>query len=345
MAATNRRVLLKSRPQGEPTSADFEIVDGPVPDPQEGEYLSRTIWMSLDPYMRGRMSEAKGYAANAKLGEALGGGTVGQVLKSKNPKFKEGDYVAEYAGWQSYAVSNGAGVMKLDPGVAPISTALSVLGMPGMTAWWGLMQIGKPKAGETVVVSAASGAVGSVVGQLARLHGCRTVGIAGGKAKCDYVVKELGFDACVDYRAAGPNLFKELREAAPKGIDVYFENVGGAVQAAVVPQLNDFARVPLCGLISQYNEMQMNPGPDWRMLLVKRATVTGFIVSDHFAQMEGFWKEVPPAVKAGKIKYREDIVQGIDKAPEAFIGLLKGKNFGKLLVQVSDDPTRNREEG
>jgi NADPH-dependent curcumin reductase len=345
MAATNRRVLLKSRPQGEPTSADFEIVDGPVPDPQEGEYLSRTIWMSLDPYMRGRMSEAKGYAANAKLGEALGGGTVGQVLKSKNPKFKEGDYVAEYAGWQSYAVSNGAGVMKLDPGVAPISTALSVLGMPGMTAWWGLMQIGKPKAGETVVVSAASGAVGSVVGQLARLHGCRTVGIAGGKAKCDYVVKELGFDACVDYRAAGTNLFKELREAAPKGIDVYFETVGGAVQAAIVPQLNDFARVPLCGLISQYNEMQMNPGPDWRMLLVKRATVTGFIVSDHFAQMEGFWKEVPPAVKAGKIKYREDIVQGIDKAPEAFIGLLKGKNFGKLLVQVSDDPTRNREEG
>ena len=194
--------------------------------------------------------------------------------------------------------------------------------------------IGKPKAGETVVVSAASGAVGSVVGQLARLHGCRAVGIAGGKDKCDYVVKELGFDACVDYRAAGANLFKELRAAAPKGIDVYFENVGGAVQAAVLPQLNDFARVPLCGLISQYNEMQMSPGPDWRLLLVKRATVTGFIVSDHFGQMEGFWKEVPAAVKAGTIKYREDIVKGIENAPEAFMGLLKGKNFGKLLVQV-----------
>ncbi|MGD9879467.1 MAG: NADP-dependent oxidoreductase [Reyranella sp.] len=338
--ATNRRVLLKSRPQGEPTPANFEIADAPVPEPKEGEYLSRTIWLSLDPYMRGRMAETKGYAANVTLGDPMVGGTVGQVVKSKHPSFKEGDFVAEYSGWQSYAVSNGSGVMKLDPGGAPLSTALSVLGMPGMTAWWGLMQIGKPKAGETVVVSAASGAVGSVVGQLARLHGCRAVGIAGGKDKCDYVVQELGFDACVDYRAAGANLFKEIRAAAPKGIDIYFENVGGAVQAAVVPQLNDFARVPLCGLIAHYNEMQMGAGPDWRLLLIKRATVTGFIVSDHFGQMEGFWKEVPAAVKAGRIKYREDIVRGIDSAPEAFIGLLKGKNFGKLLVQVSEDPTR-----
>ena len=319
--ATNRRVLLKSRPEGEPTHANFDVVDSPVPEPKDGEYLSRTIWMSLDPYMRGRMAETKGYAANVNLGDAMVGGTVGQVVKSKNPRFKEGEFVAEYSGWQSYAVSNGAISMKLDPNTAPLSTALSVLGMPGMTAWWGLMQIGKPKQGETVVVSAASGAVGSVVGQLARLHGCRAIGIAGGKDKCDYVVKEL-------------------RAAAPQGIDVYFENVGGAVQAAVVPQLNDFARVPLCGLISQYNEMQMSPGPDWRLLLVKRATVTGFIVSDHFGQMDGFWKEVPAAMKAGKIKYREDIVKGIENAPEAFMGLLKGKNFGKLLVQVSEDPTR-----
>ena len=340
--ATNRRVLLKSRPQGEPTHANFDVVDHPIPEPKDGEYLSRTIWLSLDPYMRGRMAETKGYAANVNLGDAMVGGTVGQVVKSKNPRFKEGDYVVEYAGWQSYAVSDGAMSMKLDPNAAPLSTALSVLGMPGMTAWWGLMEIGKPKAGETVVVSAASGAVGSVVGQLAKLRGCRAVGIAGGKDKCDYVVKELGFDACVDYRAAGANLFKELRTAAPKGIDIYFENVGGAVQAAVVPQLNDFARVPLCGLISSYNEMQMNPGPDWRMLLIKRATVTGFIVSDHFGQMDGFWKEVPAAVKAGKIKYREDIVKGIENAPQAFMGLLKGKNFGKLLVQVSEDPTRSR---
>jgi NADPH-dependent curcumin reductase CurA len=338
--ATNRRVLLKSRPQGEPTPGNFDVVEAPVPEPKDGEYLSRTIWLSLDPYMRGRMSEARGYAANVNLGDAMVGGTVGQVVTSRNPKFKEGDFVVEYSGWQSHAVSNGAASIKLDPAQAPLSTALSVLGMPGMTAWWGLMQIGKPKAGETVAVSAASGAVGSVVGQLAKLHGCRAVGIAGGKDKCDYVVKELGFDACVDYRAAGSNLFNELRAAAPKGIDVYFENVGGAVQAAVLPQLNDFARVPLCGLVSQYNEMQMNPGPDWRLLLVRRVTVTGFIVSDHITGMDGFWKEVPTAVKAGKIKYREDIVQGLENAPQAFIGLLKGRNFGKLLVQVSDDPTR-----
>jgi NADPH-dependent curcumin reductase CurA len=337
---TNRRVLLKSRPQGEPTPANFDLVDAAIPEPKDGEYLSRTVWLSLDPYMRGRMAEGASYAANVPLGSAMVGGTIGQVIKSRNAKFKEGDFVSEYSGWQSYGVSNGSGVVKLDPKAAPLSAALSVLGMPGRTAWWGLMKIGKPKAGETVVVSAASGAVGSVVGQLAKLHGCRAVGIAGGKAKCDYVVKELGFDACVDYRAAGGNLFKELREAAPKGIDVYFENVGGAVQAAVMPQLNPFARVPLCGLISHYNDMQMGAGPDWRLLLIKRATVTGFIVSDHVAEMDGFDREVPPAVKAGKIKYREDIVTGLDNAPAAFIGLLKGKNFGKLLVQVSEDPTR-----
>ena len=338
--ATNRRVLLKSRPLGEPTADNFDIVESAIPEPQEGEYLSRTIWLSLDPYMRGRMSEARGYAANVNLGEVMVGGTVGQVVKSRNPRFKEGDFVVEYSGWQSYAISGGAASMKLDPAQAPISTALSVLGMPGMTAWWGLMQIGRPKPGETVAVSAASGAVGSVVGQLARLHGCRAVGIAGGKDKCDYVVKELGFDACVDYRAAGADLVKDLRAVAPKGIDVYFENVGGAVQSAVIPLLNDFARVPLCGLISVYNEMQMLPGPDWRSLLIKRIAVTGFIVSDHFHEMDGFWKEVPAAVKAGRIKYREDVVQGLENAPQAFIGLLKGKNFGKLLVQVSDDPTR-----
>ncbi|MGE0421230.1 MAG: NADP-dependent oxidoreductase [Reyranellaceae bacterium] len=341
MAEKNRRVLLKSRPQGEPVPENFEVADAPLPEPADGQYLSRTIWLSLDPYMRGRMSEAKGYAANTGLGEPMVGGTVGQVVKSRHPKFKEGDFVAEYSGWQSHAVSNGAGVMKLDPNAAPLSAALSVLGMPGMTAWWGLMHIGEPKPGETVVVSAASGAVGSVVGQVAKMKGCRAVGIAGGKDKCDYVVKELGFDACVDYKAEGANLFKAIREACPKGIDIYFENVGGAVQAAVIPQLNDFARVPLCGLIASYNEMQMNPGPDWRLLLIKRALVKGFIVSDHFNQMPEFWLEVPPAVKAGRIKYREDIVKGLDAAPEAFIGLLKGRNFGKLLVQVSDDPTRH----
>jgi len=340
MAEANRRVLLKSRPQGEPTAANFEIADAPMPEPKDGEYLSRTIWLSLDPYMRGRMSEQKGYAGNVNLGDPMVGGTVGQVVKSRNPRFREGDYVVEYSGWQSHAVSNGAASMKLDPGQAPLSSALSVLGMPGMTAWWGLVKIGQPKAGETVVVSAASGAVGSVVGQLAKLRGCRAVGIAGGKDKCDYVVNELGFDACVDYKSA-PNLFKALREACPKGIDIYFENVGGKVLEAVAPQLNDFARVPLCGLISQYNATEMTGGPNWGLLLIHRVLVKGFIVSDHFMEMrEAFFAEVPQAVGAGKIKYREDVVQGLDKAPEAFIGLLKGHNFGKLLVQVGADPTR-----
>src|SRR5262249_35788392 len=274
-------------PQGEPTPDNFDVVEAPIPEPKDGEYLSRTIYLSLDPYMRGRMSEARGYAANVNLGDPMVGGTVGQVVRSRNSRFKEGDFVVEVSGWQSHAVSDGAMSMKLDPSQAPISAALSVLGMPGMTAWWGLTQIGKPKPGETGGVSAASGAVGSVVGQLAKLHGCRAVGIAGGKDKCDYVVNELGFDASVDYRAAGANLFAELRAAAPKGIDVYFENVGGAVQAAVLPQLNAFARWPLCGLIAHYNEMQPASGPDWRLLLIKRATVTGFIVSEHFTQMDG----------------------------------------------------------
>jgi NADPH-dependent curcumin reductase len=342
MAATNRRVLLKSRPQGEPTSADFEIVDGPVPDPQEGEYLSRTIWMSLDPYMRGRMSEAKGYAANAKLGEALGGGTVGQVLKSKNPKFKEGDYVAEYAGWQSYAVSNGAGVMKLDPGVAPISTALSVLGMPGMTAWWGLMQIGKPKAGETVVVSGASGAVGSLVGQIARLKGCRVVGIAGGPKKCAYVTDTLGFDAVVDYKAG--RMGEALRAAAPKGIDIYFENVGGEVLDAVLPLMNQFARIPMCGHVAEYNQVERKVGPDklpdlFLAILGKRLTIRGFVVSDFMGEMQDFVRDMGGWLGSGKIRYREEITEGIENAPRAFQAMLRAENFGKPIVRVSPDPT------
>jgi len=338
--ATNRQVVLKSYPVGEPTAANFEIKDAPIPEPADGQILARTIWLSLDPYMRGRMSERKGYADNVKPGQVMVAGTVSQVVKSKNKDFHEGDYVADYAGWQSYSLSNGMGVRKLDPARAPLSTALSVLGMPGMTAWYGLNKIGRPKAGETVVVSAASGAVGSVVGQLARLAGCRAVGIAGGKDKCDYVTGELGFDACVDYKAEGKNLFAAIRAACPKGIDIYFENVGGDILNAVIGQMNDFGRIPLCGMISQYNATELPAGPNWSLLLVKRLLVQGFIVSDHFARMGEFIAEVGPAVQGGKIKYREDVVKGIDKAPEAFMGLLKGKNFGKLLVQVADDPTR-----
>jgi NADPH-dependent curcumin reductase CurA len=339
MATMNRQIVLKSRPVGEPKPSDFDVKEVPAGEPGEGEYLAKVLWLSLDPYMRGRMSERKGYAANQELGQPIVGGTVSQVVKSRNANFKEGDYITDFAGWQSYSVSNGMGVRKLDPKQAPLSTALSVLGMPGMTAWYGLTQIGKPKPGETVVVSAASGAVGSVVGQLAKLHGCRAVGIAGGKDKCDYVVKELGFDACVDYRGA-PDLFKAVREACPKGIDIYFENVGGKVADAVLPQLNDFARVPLCGMISQYNATDLPPGPNWAMLLIKRILVQGFIISDHFDRTGDFIKAVAPAIGGGKLKYREDIVKGIENAPKAFIGLLKGENFGKMLVQVADDPTR-----
>ena len=339
MATMNRQIVLKSRPVGEPKPADFALVESAIPEPAEGEYLARVVWLSLDPYMRGRMSERKGYAANQEIGQPIIGGTVSQVLKSRNKDFKEGDYVADYAGWQTHAVSNGMGVRKLDPAQAPLSTALSVLGMPGMTAWYGLTQIGRPKPGETVVVSAASGAVGSVVGQLAKLAGCRAVGIAGGRDKCDYVVRELGFDACVDYRGAD-NLFQAVREACPKGIDVYFENVGGKVAEAVLPQLNDFARVPLCGMISQYNATDLPPGPNWALLLIRRILVQGFIISDHFDRTADFIKAVAPAIASGKLKYREDIAKGIENAPKAFIGLLKGENFGKMLVQVSDDPTR-----
>lgn len=339
MAEKSRQVVLKSRPVGEPKPSDFELVETPLAEPGEGQYLGRTVWLSLDPYMRGRMSEAKGYAANLQLGDPIVGGTVSQVVKSRHKALKEGDYVLDYAGWQSHAVSDGAAARKLDPGQAPLSTALSVLGMPGMTAWYGLTQIGQPKPGETVVVSAASGAVGSMVGQIAKLRGCRAVGIAGGKDKCDYVVQELGFDACVDYKAEG-NLFQAVRAACPKGIDIYFENVGGKVAEAVLPQLNNFARVALCGLISQYNATQLPSGPNWGLLLIKRALVKGFIISDHAELTGDFLAEVTPALAAGKIKYREDIVQGLEKAPEAFIGLLKGRNFGKLLVQVAADPTR-----
>jgi NADPH-dependent curcumin reductase len=330
---------LKSRPQGEPTKANFDVVDAPVPEPKDGEYLSRTIWLSLDPYMRGRMAEAKGYAANVNLGDAMVGGTVGQVIKSKHPKFKEGDYVAEYSGWQSHAVSNGAMSMKLDPNAAPLSAALSVLGMPGMTAWWGLMKIGKPKAGETVVVSAASGAVGSVVGQLAKVHGCRAVGIAGGKDKCDYVRRELGFDECIDHR--DPNLAAKLKEACPKGIDVYFENVGGAVFEAVFPLLNAFARIPVCGLIAHYNDTEA-VAPKWaaammRNVLTKRLTIRGFIVSDFAARHGDFLRDMSTWVREGKVKHKEFVTEGLDSAPGAFMGLLKGANFGKQLVRVGPD--------
>jgi NADPH-dependent curcumin reductase CurA len=338
MPDANVRVLLHSRPVGEPRPGDFDIVESPIPKPGSGEILCRTIYLSLDPYMRGRMNEARSYAPSVAIGQAMVGGTVSQVLDSNHPGFAKGDFVAGYDGWQGYAVSNGVGARKLDPKAAPISTALGVLGMPGLTAYVGLLDIGQPKPGETVVVSAASGAVGSAVGQIAKLKGCRAVGIAGGPAKCRSVVDELGFDACVDYKKDG--LFEALGAACPKGIDVYFENVGGEILTTILKLINPKARIPLCGLISQYNATEMPPGPNIAPLLINRAMIKGFIVSDHTDRLPDFLRDGAAWVRDGKLKYREDIVEGLAAAPDAFIGLLKGKNFGKLLVRVSPDPTR-----
>jgi NADPH-dependent curcumin reductase len=336
-ATTTRRVILESRPVGAPRPGDFKLVEASLPAPRDGEMLCRTIYLSLDPYMRGRISGVKSYAKGVDPGELMVGGTVSQVVESRHRDFKAGDLVQGYDGWQTHAISSGAGVRRLDPAQAPISTALGVLGMPGMTAYVGLLDIGQPKAGETVVVSAASGAVGAVVGQLAKLRGCRAVGIAGAKAKCEYVVDELGFDACVNYKTDA--LVPALSAACPKGIDVYFENVGGEVTEAVVQLLNPFARIPLCGLISMYNATAPAPGPSWRALLTNRVLVKGFIVSDHLDRMPAFLAECTGWVREGRLKFREDIVDGLENAPGAFIGLLEGRNFGKMLVRVGDDPT------
>jgi NADPH-dependent curcumin reductase CurA len=332
-SSTNRQVLLKSRPQGAPSLDNFELTEAPIPEPGEGEVLMRTRYLSLDPYMRGRMSAAKSYAKPAAVGAPMVGGTIGEVVKSRHPGYATGDIVLGYGGWQDYALSSGAGLRKLDPAAAPVSTALGVLGMPGMTAYVGLLEIGQPKLGETVVVAAASGAVGSVVGQIAKIRGCRAVGIAGGAEKCRFVTGELGFDACVDHRA--PDFARELEAACPKGIDVYFENVGGAVQQTVWPLLNDFARIPVCGLIAQYNATTPMPGPDMFSVLRKRLLLRGFIVSDFAAKQGDFLRDVGEWVRSGRLKYREDVVDGLEQAPAAFLGLLQGKNFGKLLVRVA----------
>jgi NADPH-dependent curcumin reductase len=336
--ATNRQVVLRHRPAGAPRPDDFEVVETPRPSPGPGEILCRTIYLSLDPYMRGRMTEGRSYAPSVVLGQVMVGGTVSEVVASSHPGFAVGDLVAGQDGWQTYAVGNGAGVRKLDPTLAPISTALGVLGMPGFTAYVGLLDIGRPRPGETVVVSAASGAVGSVVGQLARLKGCRAVGIAGAPAKCDYVVKELGFDACVSHRQ--PDLPTALARACPDGIDVYFENVGGAVLDAVLGLVNRGARIPLCGLIAEYNATEAPRGPSLRPFLVNRVLLQGFIVSDHVDRFPAFAAEMGRWWREGRLRFREDVVEGLENAPTAFPRLFDGSNFGKLLVRVGDDPTR-----
>jgi NADPH-dependent curcumin reductase len=330
---SNRQILLKSRPDGAPTAANFEAINAPMPSVPDGGVLRRTLYLSLDPYMRGRMSDAPSYAPPVPVGAPMCGHTVSEVVESRSDQFHPGDVVAGYDGWQQYAASNGKDLRKLEAGLPP-STALGVLGMPGLTAYVGLLDIGKPKPGETVVVSAASGAVGSVVGQLAKVKGCRAVGVAGSAEKCRYVIEELGFDACINYRT--DDLKPALREACPQGIDVYFENVGGAVLEAVLKLLNRGARIPLCGLISDYNATEKTPGPNLRPLLVSRAMIQGFIISDHNDRAPAFAHEMTPLVRAGRIKYREDVAEGLDAAPAAFIGLLAGKNFGKQLVKVGE---------
>jgi NADPH-dependent curcumin reductase len=335
---TNRRILLARRPIGKPSEADFTFSAAELEDPQPGQMLLRTLWLSLDPYMRGRMSDRKSYAAPVAIGDVMVGGTVSEVITSNLEGFTPGDIVEGRTGWQEYALSDGAGLRKVEPALGPISTALGVLGMPGMTAYFGLFNIGKPKPGETVVVSAAAGAVGAIVGQLAKIKGCRVVGIAGAPEKCAYVVNELGFDECVSHRES--DLAQRLEKACPKGIDVYFENVGGRVFEAVLPCLNDFARVPVCGLIAHYNDTDLASEPNqvpllMRAILTRRLTVRGFIRGDFLDQQAAFFEDMSRWIRENRIKYREDIVQGLENAPRAFLKLFRGENFGKLLVKVA----------
>ena len=335
--AKNRRIVLAARPRGEPKDSDFRLEEADVPSPGAGQVLLRTLYLSLDPYMRGRMNAGPSYAAPVELNCVMEGGTVSEVVESNSPALSPGDIVLSHSGWQEYAVAPAYTLRKLDPAVAPVSTALGVLGMPGMTAYTGLLNIGQPKAGETVVVAAAAGAVGSAVGQIAKIKGCRAVGVAGGPEKCDYVRNVLGLDACIDRRS--PSFADELKAACPQGVDIYFENVGGAVLKAVVPLLNNFARVPVCGLISQYNMAALPSGPDWspvlmRLALVRRLTIRGFLVFDFDAQRGEFYREMTGWFREGRIKHREDVVEGLEHAVGAFQGLLRGQNFGKLLVRV-----------
>ena len=328
-----RSVVLRRRPHGEPTRHDFEIVDSPIPEAGPGEVVTQTIWLSIDPYMRGRLSDAKSYAKPVEIGEPMTGETVGRVIASHDPQFKPGEIVVGARGWQTHILSPGTVLTKVPQGETPLSTYLGVLGMPGVTAYSGMKDIGQPKAGETVVVSAASGAVGSVAGQLAKRAGARVVGIAGGPEKCLYVQEALCFDDCVDHRCA--DLSGALRAACPNGVDVYFENVGGKVQRAVFPMLNDFGRMVMCGMVAEYNDKTPQPGPNLMPVVRKRLRIQGLIVFDKPERYAEWQTLATPWLRDGTLHYREDIEDGLKSAPEALIGLLSGRNFGKLLIRVS----------
>ena len=337
--SANRRFVLAERPVGEPTDKTLRLESAEMPSAGKGEMLLRNEYLSLDPYMRGRMSDAPSYAAPVEIGGVMVGGTVAQVVSSDVERFAAGDWVVAFGGWQDYTVSDGTGVINMGQNPQNPSWALGVLGMPGLTAWAGLTQIGQPKAGETLVVAAASGPVGATVGQIAKILGLRVVGVAGGAKKCAHVVDVLGFDACIDHKADG--FAAALKAAVPDGIDVYFENVGGAVLDAVLPLLNPSARIPVCGLISQYNATSLPDGPDrmnmlMGMTLRKRMTVRGFIVFDDFGHLyPEFAKQMGDWVSSGKIKYREEMIEGLEEAPAAFIGLLRGEGFGKRVIKLS----------
>lgn len=336
----NRRIVLASRPTGAPVAENFRLEESEKPQPQQGEMLLRSVYLSLDPYMRGRMSDAKSYADPVALNEVMVGGTVCQVEASNHPDYEVGEWVLAFTGWQDYDISDGEGLIKMGKNPTHPSYALGVMGMPGFTAYMGLLDIGQPKAGDTLVVAAATGAVGSMVGQIGKLKGCRVIGVAGGEEKCRYAVEKLGFDLCLDHKA--DDFEQQLAAACDQGIDIYFENVGGKVFDAVMPLLNTGARVPLCGLISQYNATSLPEGPDrmsmlMAQLLIKRIKMQGFIIFDDYGHRYGeFAADMGQWLAEGKIHYREHLVEGFDKAPEAFIGLLEGKNFGKLVIKTND---------
>jgi len=334
----NRQFLLDSRPQGEASASNFKLVTSETPPLRDGQVLVRHHYLSLDPYMRGRMDDARSYAKPQPLGQVMQGGTVGEVVESRSPAFKPGDKVLGSGGWQEYSVvdaSQAGALRKVDTSQVPLSYYLGAVGMPGVTAWYGLVKILQPKAGQTMVVSAAAGAVGSAFGALAKARGCRVVGIAGGQEKCDYVVKDLGFDACVDYKqhADAGSLTKALREACPDGVHGYFENVGGTVMDAVMLRMNDFGRIAVCGMIAGYDGQPV-PMAYPQIILMSRLTVEGFIVSEHTHVWSLALQELAGLVAAGKLRPRESVAQGIESAPEAFLGLLKGRNFGKQLVKL-----------
>ncbi len=330
----NRQILLTSRPAGEPTRDNFTLIESPLPVPADGQVLVRHKYLSLDPYMRGRMDDKRSYAPPQKLNEVMIGGTAGEVVESRNPAFAPGDQVVGMGGWQEYSIG-GPGLRKVDTSRIPLQAYLGAVGMPGVTAWYGLLKVCEAKAGQTITVSAASGAVGSVVGQLAKAKGGRAVGFAGGPDKCRYVTDELGFDACIDYKAhADPkSLYAALAEATPEGVHGHFENVGGPILDAVMVRMNDFGRIAMCGMISGYNGVPI-PMKFPSLILTSRLTVQGFIVSEHLDTWPAALSELGTMVATGKLKYRQTIAEGLESAPEAFFGMLKGKNFGKQLVKL-----------